>query len=215
MRLHVLEVKWGMREFCSEFSASIHKMHQLISLAIWAAHEQMDRTPALLDPEVLHLPPSLMLLLLKMQLQRIPSSLSSHSRLAKLTLMSTSLIEDPIVSLRSFPNLSYLYLEKAYTGKHIGGCSRGSFPSLRNLVILDLNQWEEWGDIEEGSFPCLSYLRIYGCLKLKMLPQGFQRLVTLRHLKFSYMPEVFMNRLKPHEGADPFKIQHIPLINIT
>ncbi|ERN19078.1 hypothetical protein AMTR_s00061p00111070 [Amborella trichopoda] len=138
----------------------------------------------------------------------------SHSRLTKLTLLNSRLSDDPIVALRSLPNLSYLRMYGAYRGRRIGVCSRGSFPSLKILLIQWFYDWEEWGEIEEGSIPCLSYLKVSNCPKLKMLPQGFQHLHALRHLHCKWMPPDFKKRLQPCKGEDYYKISHIPLVSI-
>ncbi|ERN05880.1 hypothetical protein AMTR_s00006p00265550 [Amborella trichopoda] len=161
-RLRVLRMKWEMRELCcSEFVASINKFRELTILHIWIASalEDIDGAPpSVFDLQAFQPPPSLWFLILYMRMQRIPSALTSHSRIAVLNLKGTKLSEDPIAALQSLPNLSTLNLSKAYTCQKIGGCGRGSFPSLKNL---SLGSMEKWGEIEEGSFPCLSYLHIF------------------------------------------------------
>ncbi|KAL4185904.1 hypothetical protein AMTRI_Chr10g8110 [Amborella trichopoda] len=186
-----------MHSSCYElFYASINKMPQLTSLTF-----KMDLFSST-DPPILQLPPSLLSLRLEMRLQSI-----------LLTLRDTGLSEDPIVALRSLPNLSYLRMYGAYRGRRIGVCSRGSFPSLKILLIQWFYDWEEWGEIEEGSIPCLSYLKVSNCPKLKMLPQGFQHLHALRHLHCKWMPPDFKKRLQPCKGEDYYKISHIPLVS--
>ncbi|VYS49439.1 unnamed protein product [Arabidopsis thaliana] len=48
-------------------------------------------------------------------------------------------------------------------------CSSGGFPQLQKLSISGLEEWDDW-KVEESSMPLLHTLDIYGCRKLKQLP---------------------------------------------
>ncbi|XP_077225822.1 putative disease resistance protein RGA1 [Tasmannia lanceolata] len=57
-----------------------------------------------------------------------------------------------------------------------------SFPSLKSLLLWDMENLEMWASVEEGgAFPCLDELRIERCPKLITLP-CFLHLTSLQHL---------------------------------
>ncbi|XP_039117449.1 probable disease resistance RPP8-like protein 4 [Dioscorea cayenensis subsp. rotundata] len=141
--------------------------------------------------------------------KQLPPNDVFPQQLVDLQLFYSKLEQDPMATLEKLPCLKYLYLYDAYRGKEMI-CSATSFPQLLSLKIL--GELEEW-KMEENSMSCLKFLGIYGCKRLKMIPEGLKN-VRLDQLHFIYMPEEFMNRIKENTGEDWYKIQHVPNIDI-
>ncbi|GKV30504.1 hypothetical protein SLEP1_g39311 [Rubroshorea leprosula] len=82
-----------------------------------------------------------------------------------------------------------------------------AFPNLKTLTFCGMYEWEEWEEWDYGSrgeiMPCLSSLRIYGCPKLKKLPDYILQNTTLQELKISDSSDAVISNLfkkdcKPH-----------------
>ncbi|KAK6946328.1 NB-ARC [Dillenia turbinata] len=149
--------------------------------------------------------------------------------LTKLTLFRSKLREqDPMAALEKLPFLQFLRLGSfSYRGTLMTGSANG-FPQLQHLEIEYLTELEEWS-LEEGAMPHLKHLRIWECSKLRMIPEGLKFITTLQELKIQSMPRRFERRVRkvdsrrdgeatsnPHqgEGADYYKIRHIPILSI-
>ena len=89
-------------------------------------------------------------------------------------------------------------------------CSGGGFPQLQELSIKKLEEWEEW-IVEQGSMPLLHNLTIYGCVKLKELPDGLRLITSLKEFTIDTREREFQKKISKG-GEDYYKIQHIPLI---
>ncbi|KAJ0973963.1 hypothetical protein J5N97_015928 [Dioscorea zingiberensis] len=89
--------------------------------------------------------------------------------------------------LGQLPLLDYLFIEGAWSIKHIGPEFMGSgreeaFPKLRKLILEDMPEWEEWTcEAKDGArvmMPILESLVIKRCPRLKSLSQGLLRHAT-------------------------------------
>ncbi|KAK6946337.1 NB-ARC [Dillenia turbinata] len=149
--------------------------------------------------------------------------------LTKLSLSGSQLREqDPMAALEKLPFLKFLLLDRhAYSGTQMT-CSANGFPQLQHLQIEYLWELEEWR-VEEGAMPHLKRLEINDCPKLRMIPEGLKFIATLQELRIWFMPKEFKERVRtvdsrrdgeatsdPHqgEGADYYKICHIPTVDI-
>ncbi|KAL4185818.1 hypothetical protein AMTRI_Chr10g7770 [Amborella trichopoda] len=196
--LHMAGVR---KEDGEELAASIGNLRNLLYLDLVTINEDS------LKLEIF--PSSLEQLRIDEQLEKPPSSFISLGSLTKLWLCNTKLSEDPFMPLQALPNLAVLILWTAYTGKRLGGCRARGFPNLNSLVLYAMEGLGEWGEVEERAMPGLLFLRIRLGTKLRMLPQGFER---LKGLEFSHMPMKFVERLHQDVGEDHYKVRYIPNI---
>ncbi|GMN69940.1 hypothetical protein TIFTF001_038987 [Ficus carica] len=138
-------------------------------------------------------------------LQYLPPSL------VKLTLICSSINQDPMPVLEKLPNLRFLWLAyNSYRGSEMV-CSADEFPKLEILRLVDLRSLNEW-QIEKGAMPSLKRLLIAELDYLKMIPEGLKFVTTLRELDVSSMPSTFAERLRADqnngiEGEDYYKVK--------
>ncbi|KAL7236955.1 hypothetical protein ACSBR1_020108 [Camellia fascicularis] len=149
--------------------------------------------------------------------------------LTHLRMVHTKLEEDPMPTLEKLPNLRSLILDwNSYIGKEMvcssgpssisgggggggyGGCDGGGFPKLKSLGLSSLHNLEEWR-VEQGAMPCLFRLQIFGCEKLKEIPDGLRFITTLRELEITDASEALQQRVR-EGGEDFYKVQHVPSI---
>ncbi|MFQ6621251.1 hypothetical protein Gotur_002432, partial [Gossypium turneri] len=124
-------------------------------------------------------------LILRVKIKKLPDFHHFSSRIAYVHLIGCKLVEDPMPTLEKLPNLRVLELfDYAFIGKEM---------------------------VEEGAMPALRYLEIYGCKKLKMIPDGLRFITTLQELKIRGMPKEFKDKMV-QEREDFYKVQHIPSI---
>ncbi|RWR84825.1 disease resistance protein RPM1-like protein [Cinnamomum micranthum f. kanehirae] len=185
--------------------AAINQIVNLYSLKIECYNKDGKYTNLILETS-LPLPEYLEKLTLGGVIMELPPWFARFNSLRVLQLVNSMLVSDPLSDLSKLPNLVSLSLFHAYTGEQMG-CCPGGFPKLRHLQITSLIELEEWTPIEEGTMPCIQILRVVDCSKLRMLPQGFERLKTLESLELIEMPQEFIRRLKEE---DLYKVEHIP-----
>ncbi|PPS02152.1 hypothetical protein GOBAR_AA18521 [Gossypium barbadense] len=167
-----------------------------------------------IDPKVLaHLLSScvnLCELILRVKIEKLPDFHHFSSSTAYVHLIGCKLVEDPMPTLEKLHNLRVLELYVyAFIGKEMV-CSALHFPKLESLNLSGLWNLEEW-KVEERAVPALHHLKISGCGKLKMLPDGLRFITTLQELKIEYMPKEFKDKMV--QGREDFyKVQHIPSI---
>ncbi|XP_044497145.1 putative disease resistance protein RGA3 [Mangifera indica] len=88
------------------------------------------------------------------------------------------------------------------------------FPKLKVLEFLNNKEWEEW-DYGNTILPCLASLSIYGCRKLRALPDGLPLGVkNLQHLDI-YKSGLLEERYRKGTEEDWQKISHIPNIRFN
>ncbi|KAL9860446.1 putative disease resistance protein RF45 [Arabidopsis thaliana] len=106
---------------------------------------------------------------LELYMARLSKEQHFPSHLTTLYLERCRLEEDPMPILEKLLQLKELELgHKSFSGKKMV-CSSCGFPQLQKLSISGLKEWEDW-KVEESSMPLLHTLNIYGCPKLKQLP---------------------------------------------
>ncbi|KAL0693670.1 hypothetical protein Bca4012_060850 [Brassica carinata] len=116
------------------------------------------------------------------------------SHLTTISLTGCRTEEDPMPILEKMVQLKEVLLAKgSFCGRRMV-CSRGGFPQLKNLELKELEEWEEWM-VEEGSMPLLHTLTIWGCQKLKKLPDGLRFITSLEDLRVEHVGEIFKLRL--------------------
>ncbi|KAF3434072.1 hypothetical protein FNV43_RR25175 [Rhamnella rubrinervis] len=139
------------------------------------------------------------------------------ANLNKLVLYGTRLQQDPMPVLEKLSNLRCLKLKwYAYEGDELV-CSAYGFPKLERLQFVDLFWLREW-HVEEGALQNLKRLDIQILPNMKMMPDGLRFVTCLRELNIKRMPKSFCERLQVkdgNEGADYYKVRHIPSISIS
>ncbi|CDO99311.1 unnamed protein product [Coffea canephora] len=136
--------------------------------------------------------------------------------LVALRLTDNYMEEDPMETLAQLPQLQSLTLGyKSYMGDFLI-CHESGFPQLGSLILCRLPNLEYWR-LDEGCMPNLSHLEIWYCELLAMIPHGLRSALGLKELVIGGMPNEFCDRVKVvdgQEGADFYKIQHVPSISI-
>ncbi|KAL1218252.1 putative disease resistance protein [Cardamine amara subsp. amara] len=148
----------------------------------------------------------------RIYMPRLPDAQHFPSHLTTLTLYNCGLEEDPMPILDKLLQLKEVTLRyNSFSGKRMV-CSGGGFPQLQKLWLCELGEWEEW-IVEEGSMPLLHTLSIWGCQKLKELPDGLRFITCLKELEIFGATLEFKEKLS-RGGEDFYKVQHIPLLKI-
>jgi hypothetical protein len=130
------------------------------------------------------------------------------TNLAKFTLASASLRQDPMPVLEKLQSLRILrLLEDSYVGRDLI-CSTRGFPSLQKLELESLPNLQNW-KIKEGAMPMLHHLKIDWCDNLCMLPE-LQFVPTLLSLYVSHPSPELQRRM---QSEDQYKIRHISSVH--
>ncbi|PIN26723.1 hypothetical protein CDL12_00517 [Handroanthus impetiginosus] len=136
--------------------------------------------------------------------------------LVELQLIGSQIEGDVMQVLGNFPMLKSLSLRlDAFSGTEMI-CNATAFPQLKYLLLIDLPNLEKW-KVEEGAMPNLSYLHIWNCTELEMIPDGLRFITTLQELTTRLMPARFNERLlvvNGEAGQDYHKVRHIPSIKL-
>ncbi|KAK1273996.1 Disease resistance protein RPM1 [Acorus gramineus] len=190
-----------------ELCASIKRMTFLNRLVVQAVDRGRGQLKLEnLDPQSLRLQK----LSLRGRFQRLPQWLSSLANLKMLWLHSCRLLENPLTYLKSLPKLETLELLEAYDGEEL--CFQANdFFSLKELYFCQLDQLHQV-TIEEGAMRSLKKICLTLCGKLKTLPQGIERLNTLKVFYMYGMPEELVESIRV-KGVDRQKISHIPTVH--
>ncbi|KAL3506230.1 hypothetical protein ACH5RR_031612 [Cinchona calisaya] len=154
----------------------------------------------------------------KVKISRLPPNEEHFLQdLVELELINTQIDEDPMETLGKLPQLRSLeLLPESYIGKELF-CHEFGFPQLQKLSLFNLPNLC-WWRVDKGAIANLSSLRIYGCRKLEMIPDGLKHVAGLKNLYIGRMPTTFIDRIKVvdgREGEDFDKIRHIPSIEIA
>ncbi|GAB4837772.1 hypothetical protein Ancab_039629 [Ancistrocladus abbreviatus] len=113
--------------------------------------------------------------------------------LVELRLDSSMTCNDPMAAAGRLGQLRTLLLSSTYVGAKIT-CDVASFPQLKRLSLISLDNLEEWR-VEEGAMPRLDQLEISDCRKFKRLPEELKSICSLQNLGLSFMPRSFCHRL--------------------
>ncbi|XP_077225803.1 disease resistance protein RGA2-like [Tasmannia lanceolata] len=139
-------------------------------------------------------------------IETLPESIICLQNLQTLKLKGFSRLHNlpPLGQLPSFENLEIGGMpavkqinEEFYGNSTLNGFS---FPSLKRLLLCDMDNLEMWASVEKGgAFPCLDELKIEDCLKLITLPY-FLHLTSLVILYLSEMSS-FLESFLRHSDA--------------
>ncbi|KAL2229617.1 UNVERIFIED_CONTAM: Disease resistance protein RPP8 [Sesamum indicum] len=154
---------------------------------------------------------SLIVLCLGGHIGRLPLHDEISSNLAKIVLIRSELMEDPMTTLEKLPNLRVLELDvDAFKGKEMT-CSASGFTELRRLKLSNLRYLEKW-IVKDGAMLRLSTLTIVNCEKLIMLPEELQFVHHLQQMTVSGMHQKFNDSIRMVKGM--VENQHVPSITI-
>ncbi|KAE8669096.1 hypothetical protein F3Y22_tig00112259pilonHSYRG00067 [Hibiscus syriacus] len=131
-----------------------------------------------------------------------------HHNLVRIGLHWSRIFDDSLKILGVVPNLLKFQLTNGYDGAQLH-FEKGYFQRLEELAFRMLNGLNRL-TIDEGAFPSLEWLSIGPCPYLQELPWTISCLKSLKPLAFHNMPNSFALKLVPDEGADHWKVEHIP-----
>ncbi|EXB53730.1 Disease resistance protein RPM1 [Morus notabilis] len=194
-------------EMGKALGVSIEKMNHLEEFSLTSINED----------EVLDLnnisspPPFLHWLQLTCRLQHLPSWISKLHNLKGLELNFSRLTDEPLRCLKVLPNLAFLDMFEAYEGEELH-FEEGGFQKLKELKLYNLEGLKVV-KIDRGALPLLEKLVFVSFPLMKEMPPGIQHLTNLKYLKIRGMPREFVVRLQPDEGADYWKVQHVPHVD--
>ncbi|EMS52261.1 Disease resistance protein RPM1 [Triticum urartu] len=205
-------------ENSADLSNAITKMNHLARLEICAEAED-----EVLQLEGLYLPPTLSVLCLGGQLEKISmpqlfSSWSHLDRLTRLTLAFSNIDEETFSCLCLLRCLCFLVLMNAFEGKRLDFYA-GSFPKLKHLWIHGASQLNQVG-IKEGAMQNLVELEFTDCPELKFLPDGIEHLAALEKLGLKDTSEELIEKLRQNRDSDEcsydvMKISHIRNVTVV
>ncbi|KAL0349128.1 UNVERIFIED_CONTAM: Disease resistance protein RPH8A [Sesamum angustifolium] len=159
---------------------------------------------------------SLIVLCLGGHIGRLPLHDEISSNLAKIVLIRSELMEDPMPTLEKLPNLRVLELDvDAFKGKEMT-CSESGFTELRRLKLSNLRYLEKW-IVKDGAMLRLSTLTIVNCEELIMLPEELQFVHHLQQMTVSGMHKKFKDSIGMVKGMvekGMYQVQHVPSITI-
>ncbi|CAA7047441.1 unnamed protein product [Microthlaspi erraticum] len=152
---------------------------------------------------------------LMIHIPRLPDVQHFPSQLTTITLSLSYCCyeEDPMSILEKLLHLNAVSLcHTVFLGRRMV-CSSGGFPQLRSLILKGIRQLEEW-IVEEGSMPILHTVSISDCKELMELPDGMRFITSLKELNIVKVEGEFLEKLEK-DGEDYYKVQHIPLLNLS
>ncbi|KAF8033546.1 hypothetical protein BT93_D2213 [Corymbia citriodora subsp. variegata] len=193
VRLCILKLK---KEDGKNLCSSIDELTNLLSLSVSAFTDDEEIDLAHLSSP----PPLLQRIYLRGCLHTLPHWIANLQSLIILHLRWCELRDDPLIPLRSLPNLVHLELLQAYDWKTLTLTSEG----FKKLKILALDHLENLTFIgfKNGAMPCLEKLMISRCELLKNVPSGTEHLTKLKLLEFFVMPDTLIKKLKLDGGWD-------------
>ncbi|XP_060973022.1 disease resistance protein RPM1 [Cannabis sativa] len=172
------------------------------------AEEFLDLEPISSSP-----PPLLEVLQLSGLLNKFPHWVSHLTNLEAFILYGSKSTVNPLKYLKDLPNLISLRLrDNSYEGDQLH-FEEGCFPKLNELHLICLPNLKLM-KIDRGALPLLTTLYINSCPLMEGLPSGIQYLPKLKEFISRSMSMDFMDQMKPSEGPDYSKIQHLPILNI-
>ncbi|KAF8105615.1 hypothetical protein N665_0157s0183 [Sinapis alba] len=205
-RLRTLEVTLEDRYTSEILESSLRELRNLEKL-------RLDSADGAYDVDFIWSFIHLRVLEMWMHMPRLPEHSRFPPNLAHITLSGCSMEEDPLPILEKLLHLqSVVLLSSAFVGRKMM-CSKGGFPQLCKLTLIELNELEEW-EIEEGSMPCLSTLSIWHCDKLKEIPEGLKYITSLKELEITHKNKEWETKLV-QDGESYYKVQHIPNVQLN
>ena len=194
------------REHGSSLSAAIEEMKHLENLNVTTISED-----EIIDLNFTSSPPQLQWLHLKARLQKLPSWIPELECLVKVRLGFSMLKDDPLLSLKSLPNLLNLCLwDNCYDGE-ILHFQKGGFQKLMTLNLSRLNRVNSVV-IDSGTCLSVEHLTLEKIPQLEELPSGIKHMHNLKDIYFTDMPAEFVESIDPGKGKDYSIIKHVPLV---
>ncbi|KAJ7949797.1 Disease resistance protein [Quillaja saponaria] len=149
-------------------------------------------------------PTNLTTLFVTCKLEKLPHWFPSLANLKRLLLNWTRSQEDLLPKIQALPNLAFLVLIRAYTGKQL--YFGAGFKKLTELQLLNFPELKQI-IIEEGAMPFLEQLYIETCKHLRRVPNGIEYLTSLQELFVADASAEFIENVN---GEDSARVQHIP-----
>ncbi|PNX75645.1 NBS-containing resistance-like protein [Trifolium pratense] len=207
-QLRRLGVRRVRSEHGNALSAAIVEMKHLENLNITTI--TADET---INLNFVSSPPQLQRLHLKAKLDALPDWIPKLEYLVELKLALSKLKDDPLMSLKSLPNLLKLcILDNAYDGE-ILHFQNGGFLKLKKLNISRLNRVNSI-IIENGALLSLENILMNKIPQVKEVPSGIKHLDNLKDIYFTDMPAEFSESIDPDTGQHYCIIKHVPLVFI-
>uniref|UniRef100_A0A0D9V9R1 NB-ARC domain-containing protein n=1 Tax=Leersia perrieri TaxID=77586 RepID=A0A0D9V9R1_9ORYZ len=129
--------------------------------------------------------------------------------LTRLSMWETMVGQKFVDMLGELPSLAELAMMPcSYDGDRLE-FRDGGFRGLQKLK-LGLPGLEEW-TVRAGAMATLARLTLYGCVKMRMLPEAIAGIGELEEVVLFRMPRM-VERIKKHGGEDHHKVRHVPVI---
>ncbi|XP_059436286.1 disease resistance protein RPM1-like [Corylus avellana] len=191
------------RDLC----ASLQNMVQLKILVVSSISEEEN-----LDLESISSPPQFLEhIFLRGRLKKLPKWILGLHNLVTLGLCFSFLVEDPLICVKTLPNLINLTLRQGYDGERLH-FEEGGFQKLKKLTLKKMNILK-MAEIDRGSLPVLEQLEIGPCPQMREVPSGIQHLKSLKIIDFYEMQRDFVLHLQPDRGKDYWKVKKVTTIH--
>ncbi|XP_059438808.1 disease resistance protein RPM1-like [Corylus avellana] len=189
-----------------DLCASLQNMVQLKVLVVSSISEE-----EILDLQSISSPPQFLEhIFLRGRLERLPNWILGLHNLVTLGLCFSFLVEDPLICVKTLPNLINLNLHQGYDGEGLH-FEVGGFQKLKRLTLKKLNRLK-MVEIDRGSLPVLEQLVIGPCPQMKEVPSGIQHLKSLKSLDFYEMQREFVLHLQPDRDKDYWKVKKVTTV---
>uniref|UniRef100_A0A0E0B0I3 Rx N-terminal domain-containing protein n=1 Tax=Oryza glumipatula TaxID=40148 RepID=A0A0E0B0I3_9ORYZ len=190
--------------YLTELWASIKRMPNLVRLGIISCDSDevfnMEHLDPLPELETFHLRA-------KLQDGVLPKMFHGLVKIRDLEMGWSGLQVDPVCTFSHMSNLTELRLYRVYEGVLLS-FQAGLFPKLKKLSLADMENLT-WIEMEDGTMQSLNFIALIGLRNLKVVPEGFQYLMSLQEMFLQDMPQEFIKRA---QREDRVYIQHIPKI---
>ena len=190
--------------YLTELWASIKRMPNLVRLGIISCDSDevfnMEHLDPLPELETFHLRA-------KLQDGVLPKMFHGLVKIRDLEMGWSGLQVDPVCTFSHMSNLTELRLYRVYEGVLLS-FQAGLFPKLKKLSLADMENLT-WIEMEDGTMQSLNFIALIGLRNLKVVPEGFQYLMSLQEIFLQDMPQEFIKRA---QREDRVYIQHIPKI---
>nr|KYP71590.1 Disease resistance protein RPM1 [Cajanus cajan] len=186
--------------------SSIHKMQLLEKLYV-----DTDDDNEVIDLHIMSFPSTIRRLCLRGKLKKFPNWIPGLKNLVKLSLMCSSLTDDPLESLKDLSSLLFLSIShRAYEGETLHFENRG-FRRLKELELKYLYNLKSI-IIDRGALQYLEKLQLSEIPQLKTVPSGIQDLKKLEVLNIWFMSSEFEQSIAPNGGQEHWIFQHVPRV---
>ncbi|XP_059438963.1 disease resistance protein RPM1-like isoform X2 [Corylus avellana] len=205
-QLRTLGISNMVAENGRDLCACLQNMVQLKILVVSSISEE-----EILDLESISSPPQFLEhIFLRGRLKKLPNWILGLHNLVTLGLCFSFLVEDPLICVKTLPNLINLTLRQGYDGERLH-FEEGGFQKLKKLTLKKMNILK-MVEIDRGSLPVLEQLEIGPCPQMREIPYGIQHLKSLKIIDFYEMQREFVLHLQPDRGKDYWKVKKVTTI---